>query len=121
MKKILIAEDELPILRVISKKLEHSGYAVFTAPNGKEALKILAKEKPDILLLDLIMPEVDGFEVLEQMKKKDLFKETRVIIFSNLGQESDIAHARELGASDFVIKSNISIKSVVEKIESVLK
>src|SRR3989338_3862411 len=100
MKKILLAEDEQAISKVLALKLVNSGYDVTTVDNGEKALAELAKNKYDLLLLDLLMPKVDGWSVLEKLKGSNL----KIIVTSNLGQEEDIKKAKALGALDFFIK-----------------
>jgi two-component system chemotaxis response regulator CheY len=114
---ILIAEDEEVLLKVISNKLIRKGFLVLQAHNGVECLKQAKEGKPDLILLDLIMPFKDGFEVLQELKiDKETKNNTPVVVFSNLGQESDVEKAKKLGASDFLIKSNVSIVEMLNKI-----
>ena len=115
-KKILICEDEKPLSSALSLKLKSAGYESKVAGNGREGLEILAKEKFDLVLLDLIMPEVDGFGVLEEMKKQG--NPTPVIVLSNLGQEEDVKKAKDSGAKDFFIKADTPLSSVIEKIKA---
>ena len=118
-KKILIAEDEKPLAQVLTLKLERSGFDVRVAVNGQEALDVLAKEKFDLVLLDLVMPKVDGFGVLKELKKRG--DATKVIVLSNLSQEEDAKKAKELGAQDFFIKSNTPIADIVEKVTALFE
>ncbi|PIR13585.1 response regulator [Candidatus Falkowbacteria bacterium CG11_big_fil_rev_8_21_14_0_20_39_10] len=119
-KKILITEDEQSISNVLRNKLERYGFEVILASTGEESLNKTKAMKPDLVLLDLIMPHKDGFQVLEEMKKDKDMKKIDVIVFSNLGQEADMKRTKEMGASDYIIKSNMSISEVVEKINKVL-
>ena len=122
MQKILLAEDEEFVARSDIRKLELEQYAVVHARNGEEALTLLKKEKPDLAILDLMMPLKTGFELLEEIQKgtdEDL-KKVPIIVASNLGQKSDIDTALSLGAKDFVVKSNISLKDLVAKIREYL-
>ena len=116
-KKVLIAEDEKSLAGAMSIKLKKAGFEVVTAYNGKEAIEAIQKNKLDLVLLDLIMPEVDGFGVLEQIKKDGNNKNLPIIILSNLNQPEDVKKAKDLGAKDFFVKSNISI----EKIENIIE
>jgi len=118
-KKIIIAEDEKAISKVLTLKLEKAGFDVFIAFNGKQALEILKKNKIDLILLDLMMPIMDGFTFLEKLKNKK--EKIKVFILSNLGQQDDIDKSIKLGATEFFIKSNISIPKLIEKIEAALK
>ncbi len=117
-KKILIIEDEKPIARALELKLSHSGYEAAVAYNGAEGLAYLAKNKVDLILLDVIMPTMDGFTVLETLKKKG--NKTPVVMLSNLSQEEDEKRAKELGAKDFFIKSNTPLVEIVGFIKKFL-
>jgi DNA-binding response OmpR family regulator len=114
-KKILVIEDEKPLARALELKLSHEGFAVTCAQNGELALPILKVEKFSLIVCDLIMPKVDGFQVLEFVKENKI--KTPVIILTNLSQVEDEKRARELGASEFFIKSNTSIIKIVEHIK----
>ena len=118
-KKILVGEDEKAIAMALQNKLAFEGFEVVLAENGEEVLKAIDKQKFDLLLLDLIMPKVDGFAVLKEMKEKKIT--LPVIITSNLGQEEDKKRVEELGVSDYLIKSNVSIMDIVLKIKEFLK
>lgn len=117
-KKILIIEDEKPIARALELKLSHSGYEATVANNGAEGLAYLAKNPVDLILLDVIMPTMDGFTVLETLKKKG--NKTPVVMLSNLSQEEDEKRAKELGAKDFFIKSNTPLVEIVGFIKKFL-
>jgi DNA-binding response OmpR family regulator len=118
--KIVLAEDDKFISMAYSDGLRRAGYEVFTAFDGVEALKKIREVRPDIILTDIIMPEKNGFEVLEEIKKDGALKKIPVLILSNLGQETDIQKGRELGANDFLIKANYSMTEVIEKINKYL-
>jgi len=113
MKKILVAEDDLFLANAYKAKLSKSGFEVLVARDGKEALDILAKEKVSLVLLDLMMPVKDGFEVLAEMDKK-----IPVLVASNLGQKEDIDKAMKLGAKDYIIKSDVSLTDLISKVNS---
>ena len=115
--KILLAEDDKFISRAYFDGLSRAGYEMVTAFNGNEALKKAKEEKFDLILLDVIMPEKNGFEVLEEIKKDADLSKIPVIVLSNLGQTTDIEKGKELGASDYMIKSNYSMSEVIEKIK----
>lgn len=114
-KKILIAEDELPLLKAMSTKLRNLGYEVVTASNGLEAVKVFLASNPDLVLLDIIMPEKNGFEVLAEIKN-NYKSPTPVIILTNLDQNQDIITGQNLGAVDYVLKSNISLRDLAAKV-----
>jgi DNA-binding response OmpR family regulator len=117
--KILIAEDEKATAGALALKLNHEGFETQVVFDGKAALDSLEEKKFDLLILDLIMPQLDGFEVLTTLKKIGV--KTPVIVISNLGQAEDINKAKELGAVDFFIKSETSLAEVVEKIKKYFK
>ncbi len=117
-KKILIAEDENAIAKALQLKLEHLGFNVELASNGEEALEALKKTKFDLMLLDIMMPKVDGFGVLAGLK--NLNYKPIVLISSNLSQSSDRDKAISLGADDFLVKSDVSLKEIVDKINEAL-
>ncbi|MCK4540460.1 response regulator [Candidatus Parcubacteria bacterium] len=115
--KILLAEDDKFISKAYQDGLGRAGFKVITAYDGNETLKKAREEKPDVVLLDLIMPEKNGFEALEEIKADNDLKNIPIIILSNLGQDSDIQRGRDLGANDYLIKSNFSIREIIEKIK----
>jgi DNA-binding response OmpR family regulator len=117
--KILIAEDERSIANALSLKLSHEGFDVKVSSNGKDALEILDVANFDLLILDLMMPEIGGFEVLEKLKEKNI--KTPVFIASNLSQPEDISKAKALGAVDFFIKSDTPVSDIVLKIKKYFK
>lgn len=118
-KKVLIIEDERPISRAMELKLTHSGFAVKAAYDGEEAIKMIESEKFDMILLDLILPKKDGFEILGELKEKKIA--TPVIVLSNLSQAEDVDRAKKMGAADYFIKSNTPISSIVDYINKLLK
>ncbi len=117
-KHILIAEDEKPYLRALVLKMQNAGFKVTGAENGVETLAALKKERFDLLLLDLIMPKVNGFMVLEEIKKLGL--KLPVIVLSNLSQADDEKKVRDLGAVDFLGKSNTPIAELTEKVKALI-
>jgi len=121
MKKILVIEDDIFLRRIINKKLLKEGYSVIEATDGEKGLESAKQEKPDLVLLDLVLPEMDGFEVLAKIKKDPLISKTPVIILSNLGQKNDVKKGLELGAADFLVKAHFTPGEIVEKINSILK
>ncbi len=109
-KSILIAEDDAFLVKMYKLQLEGAGYDITIATNGKEALESVAKKKPDLLLLDLLMPEMDGFEVLKKLKASGA--KFPIVVLSNLSQEIDKEKCVELGAKDFFVKSDTGIESL---------
>lgn len=120
-KLILIAEDDKYISIAYRDGLARAGFDVVTSIDGAEALKEIKSEKPDLVLLDLIMPIMNGFEVLEEIKKDPSTKKIPIIILSNLGQDTDITKAKEKGAVDYLVKADFSMKEVIDKIKSHLE
>lgn len=118
--KILVIEDEKFLKKIYQTKLTLEGFIPILASNGAEGLDAIKKEKPDLILLDLIMPVKTGFEVLEEIKKNKSFKSIPVIVVSNLGQEDDKKRVLELGAQEFIIKSDSTIQGIIEKIRVLL-
>ena len=104
-----------------SGRLEKEGYKVFIATDGASALKMLEEDIPDAILLDIIMPGMNGFEVLKIIKSDQRYKNVAIIIFSNLGQENEIEEGKKLGADDFLVKAKFTLKEVVDKINALLK
>ena len=118
--KIVIVEDEEILIKVLREKFEKEGFKVSLAADGVEAVSVIKKAKPDIVLLDLVLPKKDGFEVLEELKSSGDLKMIPVIILSNLGQDEEIKRALKLGAVDYLVKTQHPINEVVEKVREYL-
>jgi DNA-binding response OmpR family regulator len=118
--KVLVVEDDNFLRDLLARKLGQENCQFTAAIDGENALKLMSENKPSIVLLDLILPGIDGFEVLSQIKQNESIKDVPVVILSNLGQESDIKRARELGADDFLVKANFSIDEVIAKIKELI-
>lgn len=116
-KTILLIEDDKYICRAYQEGLERAGFKVSVALDGMEGWKRVQTDKPDLILLDLIMPLKNGFEFLEDLKMNKEFSKIPVIILSNLGQGSDIQKGKELGAVDYLVKTNFSMREVIEKVK----
>ena len=119
--KVLVVEDETFLVKIYAVKLKKEGYEVSIANDGEEAVKMATELKPDLILLDLILPKMNGFEALERMRATETLKGTPVIVLSNLGQEEDIKRAEALGADDYLVKANFSIQDIVAKIRATLE
>ena len=116
MKKILIAEDEEVLLNVLKDRFEAEGWEVTTARDGEEAVESIKKIRPDLVLLDLLMPKKDGFEVLKEIRGDPEFKTLPIIVvLSNLGSGEDIKKALALGANDYFVKTQHPMSEIVEK------
>ena len=120
LKKILIVEDEIPILNGISDKFTYEGFSVIKAIDGNDALDKALKNHPDIILLDNLMPNTDGFYFLEHIRKNKWGKNAKVIMWSNSHNSSTIDRAKKLGISDFIIKSEWEYRDVVKKVRETL-
>lgn len=120
MKKILIIEDDSFLKNLESSKFTHEGFSVMSAMNPSEIETAIASALPDIILLDLMLPEVDGFELLKKFKEDEKTKAIPVIVFSNLSDEIEMKRVLDAGASDFMVKSNFTLSDVIEKINAVI-
>ncbi len=118
-KKILIAEDDASLSKALKLKLSSLGFEVSVAEDGEEALSLIKRQKFDLMLLDLMMPQLDGFGVLEELKK--VKQKPVVFVNSNLSQAADKDRAMKLGADQYLVKSDVSLKEIVEKITKALK
>lgn len=118
--KILIVEDDEFLRSLTAKRLEKEGYNLAIAVDGEEAVVVAQNEKPNLILLDLLLPKINGFEALEKIRSIDSLKSVPVVVFSNLGQKEDIEKAQGLGANDFLIKANFTLDDVVNKVKSYL-
>jgi DNA-binding response OmpR family regulator len=119
-KKILFIEDDTFLLGLAATKLEKEGFEVRTAETGQQGITIMDMEKVDMLLLDLMLPDISGFEILDSIKQQDTKKDMPVIIFSNLSEDENIKKGLELGAIDYMVKSNFTLEELVEKIKKTL-
>ncbi len=120
-KKILIIEDDRFLRELISRKLKNEGFLILEAVDGEDGVKKISDEKPDLVLLDLILPGIDGFEVLRRIKDNPVSGSIPVIILSNLGQKEEVERGLKLGANDFLIKAHFTPKEIIEKIKTIIK
>jgi len=118
---LLLVEDDLFLRGLMKRKIEMEGYSVIEAENGKIALEKLRENEISLVLLDLIMPEVDGFEVLESVSKDPKLSKIPIIVLSNLGQKEKIDEAMALGAKDYIIKAHLTPSEIIEVIKKYLK
>jgi len=121
MKKILFVEDEPNLQKAIGEVLKQEGYSIFSALDGVEGLELVQKEKPDLILLDLILPKKDGFEVLKDLKADEKTKDIPVIILTNLEGTGDVEKALDLGATTYLVKANYELEDILTKIKEILK
>jgi DNA-binding response OmpR family regulator len=118
-RRILLAEDDRFLRKAAETALKRHGFSVLPAVDGEEALRIARAETPDAVLLDLIMPKLQGFEVLRALKADAATARIPVIILSNLGQESDVKQAMDAGAAGYFVKANLSLQDLVKKVTEV--
>src|SRR3989344_1965067 len=121
MKTIFIVEDDKFLRDLAAQKLEAEGFKLTSATNGTDALEYLQNNpRPDTIVLDLILPGISGFEVLEKVKQNPDLKDVPVLILSNLGQEEDIEKAKKLGATDYLVKAHFSFAEIIKKIHAIV-
>lgn len=119
-KKIAIIEDDPSLLAALHDKFESEGFSIFTANNGREGLEVIQKNNPDIVLLDIIMPVMDGLTMLKELRKTEVGKKLPVIILTNLNDAESMSESLSDGAFDFLVKSNWKIQEVVDKVKEKL-
>ena len=121
-KNILIIEDDRFLRELIYQKLSNENFNVSEAVDGEEGIKKIKEEKPDLVLLDLILPGIDGFEVLSRAKQDpdEKINKIPIIILSNLGQKEDIEKGTKLGATDYLVKAHFTPGEIIEKVRTIL-
>lgn len=120
-RKILIIEDDVFIRDIYQVKFSQEGFEVIIAENGMEGLKALEKAIPDVILLDIIMPYMDGMETLKRIKKEENFKNIPIIMLTNISEKEKITESEEFGVKDYLIKSQFTPAEVVGKVNALLK
>jgi DNA-binding response OmpR family regulator len=120
MPKVLLVEDDEMLHGMYTQKFKNQGYDVVSAYNGADGVKLAESEHPDIILLDVIMPKMDGFVALKKIRKGETTAKIPVVLLTNLGQEEDVRKGRELGANDYFIKANHTPQEVVDKVKALL-
>ncbi len=115
-KRILIVEDEKPLAHALELKMTHEGYETTVASTGKQGLEEASTGKYDLILLDLILPEIDGFAILDALKAKKL--KPVIVVLSNLGQDEDRKKAEEFGVKNYLVKSNVPLADIVKVVKS---
>ncbi len=118
---ILLVEDDVFLSNIYQKKFEMEGFKISTADNGEKGLADAKRKKPDIILLDVLLPKLDGFAVLEKLKEDPATKEIPVILLTNLGQKDDVEKGLESGAADYLIKAHFKPSEVVDKVKKILQ
>lgn len=117
-KTVLLVEDDTFLRALVTEKLARIGVRLLQADTGEQALEIIKKEKPDLVLLDIVLPGISGFDVLTQMRADKNIASVSVIILSNLSEERDIARAKELGVTQFLVKVNVSPSELAERVRA---
>lgn len=120
MKKILIIEDDAFLKNLESAKFNREGFEVMPATTSEDVERALAQAIPDVVLLDLVLPGVDGFGILEKLKKDEKTKNVPVIIFSNLSEQKDVERAKALGALEYIVKANYTLDEIAQKIKGIV-
>ncbi|MBI3963486.1 MAG: response regulator [Candidatus Kerfeldbacteria bacterium] len=118
--KILLVEDENMLAEMYVTKFTSEGFAIVRAADGQQGVDMAVREKPDLILLDIILPKLDGFAVLKAVKEHPVTADIPVILLTNLGQDEDVEKGRKLGAADYMVKANHTPADVVEKIRAFL-
>lgn len=121
MKKILFIEDEQTLQKTVGEVLKQEGFEALSALDGEIGLRLAQEEKPDLVLLDLVLPKKDGFEVLRELKASEDTRNIPVIVITNLEGVGDVEKALELGATTYLVKASYSLEDVVSKIKSLLQ
>jgi CheY-like chemotaxis protein len=119
-RRVLLAEDDRFLRRAAEARLRRRGLDVLTAADGEEALRLARAEPLDLILLDVIMPKLEGFQVLKALKEDEATARIPVIILSNLEQERDVAQAKALGAIAFLVKAHLSLQDLVDRVDAAL-
>jgi DNA-binding response OmpR family regulator len=119
-RRVLLAEDDRFLRRAAEARLRRHGLEVLTAADGEEALRVARAEPLDLILLDVVMPKLEGFEVLKLLKEDEATARIPVIILSNLGQDRDVAQAKALGAIAFLVKAHLSLQDLVDRVDAAL-
>jgi len=120
MKLILLVEDDPFVVDIYTKKLTEAGFSVEVAQDKEEVFKKISEKKPDLLLLDIVLPNIEGWDLLKEIKEDLTFQDLKVAILSNLGQKSDVEKGMKLGATRYFIKAHYTPSQVVEEIKKIL-
>lgn len=121
MKKILLIEDDLFLVEIYTTKFKESGFEIENLNNSEIALSYIRESKPDLILLDVVMPKIDGFELIRKIKEENDLKIIPIIFLTNLGQKEDIEKGLDLGAVDYVVKAHFMPSEIVDRVKKILK
>lgn len=117
---VFIVEDDLFLVKVYRYELEKEGVEAWTSAGGKEAITFFDRDPPNVVLLDLVLPGISGFEVLAAMRKSEKWKDVPVIVLSNLAQPQDMERAKALGIEEYIVKADVKISDVIQKVKRYL-
>ena len=120
MTKIMLVEDDVALRDIYTSRFEAEGYEVAVASDGEQALTVAVKEQPDLIVLDIMMPKISGFDVLDILRNTPETKDTKIIVMSALSQTMDIEKGKALGADDYLVKSQVTLSEVVERVKELL-
>lgn len=114
---VFVVEDDVFLVKAYQIKFEKEGVEVWTATDGKEALNFLERQAPNVVMLDLMLPHLSGFDILTEIRKNERWKDVPVVILTNLGQPQDVERCKQLGVAGYIVKANIKINDVIEKVK----
>lgn len=120
MKKILLVEDDPFLVDIYITKLSKEGFEVLVAQDGQEALNKLKEQKPDLMVLDIVLPQIDGWAILRKIREESRLKNLKVIVLSNLGQKADVERGRRFGVEKYLIKAHFTPSEVIEEIKKTI-
>ena len=120
MKKILLVEDDPLLVDVYSTRLKQSGFEVRVVESGEKALAAAEEQKPDLVLLDIVLPHIDGWDVLQSLRSSEKLKDAQIVILSNLGQKEEVAKGLALGAAKYLIKAHYTPSEIVQEVISLI-
>lgn len=118
---ILLVEDDEYLIGIYATKFELEGFKVLKASDGKRGFKLAVKETPDIILVDILMPGMNGFDLIKKLKNEEKTKNIPVVILSNLGQEKDVRRGIKLGVADYLIKVHLTPTEICERVKEIIK
>jgi len=121
VKQILLIEDDPFLIDIYTTKLNKAGFSIEVATGGKEGLSKIKEKKPNLLLLDIVLPQIDGWEILKEIKADEKLKDLKVVILSNLGQKEEVEKGIVIGATKYLIKAHYTPTQVVKEIKKILK
>lgn len=119
-KKVLLIDDDPFIVDIYALKFKQEGFNIEIAQDGKTGMKKIEEFQPDIVLLDIVMPQKDGFDILKDLRENSAFRKVKIILLTNLGQKEDVERGTKLGADDYIIKAHFTPSEVVEKVKALL-